>query len=58
LNGYSQVTFETNRYSIPVEKARRQLSLKAYPFKVEIRSGTELIATHPRCYERDFNPLH
>ena len=36
LNGYSQVTYDTNRYSVPVELAQKQLTLKAYPFVVEI----------------------
>ncbi len=61
LNPYSQVTFETNRYSVPVEAARRTLSLKAYPFRVEILDGEKVVAQHPRCYERDqdlFEPCH
>src|SRR5437660_5000888 len=35
LNPYSQVTYETNRYSVPVAKARREVTLKAYPFSIE-----------------------
>lgn len=61
LNGYSQVTFETNRYSVPAEQARRELTLKAYPFTVEIWAEGTLLARHPRCYERErdlFDPLH
>jgi hypothetical protein len=38
LNGYSQLTYETNRYWVPVEEARSELILKASPFHVEIRS--------------------
>src|SRR5216683_4784525 len=61
LTPYSQATFETNRYSVPVSRARREVTLKAYPFHVDIYDKTELIASHPRCYEREqdiFNPLH
>jgi hypothetical protein len=61
LNGYSQVTFETNRYSVPTDQARRHLTLRAYPFRVEILDGHTLLATHPRCHQRDqdvFDPLH
>ncbi|HZR44227.1 MAG TPA: IS21 family transposase, partial [Ktedonobacteraceae bacterium] len=61
LNGYSQVTYETNRYSVPVEEARRELILKAYPFHVEIHSKQGLLARHERCfgYKQDvFDPLH
>lgn len=61
LNPYGQITFETNRYSVPAEKAQKQLTLRAYPFRIEILKGTEIIATHGRCYERQqdiLNPLH
>src|SRR5947209_1400543 len=61
LNGYSQVTYETNRYSVPVEEARSELRLKAYPFHIEISSSEGVLATHPRCFgeKQDvFDPLH
>lgn len=61
LNPYGQVTFETNRYSVPVDKAQKQLTLRAYPFRIEILKGSEVIASHGRCYQRHqdiLNPLH
>ena len=61
LTPYSQVVYETNRYSVPAEKARRELVLKAYPFRVEIIWEHEVIASHARCYGREqdiFDPLH
>jgi len=61
LTPYSQATFETNRYSVPVNRARREVTLKAYPFQIEIWNGIELLARHPRCYGREqdiFDPLH
>ncbi len=61
LNPYSQAQFETNRYSVPVSRARRTVTLKAYPFHIEIWNETELLARHPRCYGREqdvFDPLH
>jgi transposase len=61
LNGYSQVVFETNRYSVPADKARKNLVLKAYPFRVDILDHKEGIASHPRCYghKQDIlDPLH
>ncbi|HEY6543083.1 MAG TPA: IS21 family transposase [Ktedonobacteraceae bacterium] len=61
LTPYSQVIYETNRYSVPVEQARRELVVKAYPFRIEILDTSEVIASHPRCYghEQDvFDPLH
>jgi transposase len=50
LNPYSQVEFESNRYSVPSENAYRNLVLKAYPFRVDIQYLNEVIASHPRCY--------
>lgn len=74
LTPYSQVIFETNRYSVPVDRARREVTVKAYPFHIDIldpnptpttdtnqpgRPGQ--LARHPRCYEREqdvLEPLH
>jgi hypothetical protein len=39
LSPYSQVTYETNRYSVPVEKARRTL-VRHPPIPFALRSGT------------------
>lgn len=61
LNRYGQVVFETNRYSVPVDKAQKQLTLRAYPFRIEILNGKEVIAQHQRCHDRQqdiLNPLH
>jgi transposase len=61
LNPYGQVVFDTNRYSVPAERARKDLVLKAYPFHIEILAGNERIAVHPRCYEQKqdiLDPLH
>lgn len=61
LNGYGQVTFETNRYSVPADKARKELTLRAYPFQIEILANNEIIATHARSYDRQqdiLEPLH
>ena len=61
LTPYSQVTYDTNRYSVPTNRARRNVTLKAYPFQIEIWDGIELLASHPRCYGREqdiFDPLH
>jgi hypothetical protein len=61
LNQYSQVTFETNRYSVPVDQAQKQLVLKVDPFEVTILYLDRVLARHSRCYEREqdiFDPLH
>lgn len=61
LNPYSQVEFETNRYSVPTDRAQRNLVLKAFPFRVDVLHLKEVIASHPRCHERNqeiVDPLH
>ena len=61
LNGYGQVEFDTNRYSVPADKARKNLVLKAYPFRVDILDHRETIASHARCYAHKqdiLDPLH
>ena len=61
LNPYSQVVLDTNRYSVPTDKAYRNLVIKAYPFQVDILHLDKVIASHPRCYGREqdiFDPLH
>ena len=61
LNGYSQVEYDTNRYSVPTDQAYRHLMLKAYPFHVNILHLDDVIASHPRCYDRKqdiLDPLH
>lgn len=73
LTPYSQVIFETNRYSVPVEQARREVLVKAYPFHIDILDPNPepnqpglpglpgLLARHPRCYQREqdvLEPLH
>ena len=52
-NRLSMVTFQTNRYSIPVEHADDSLLLRAFVDRVEITDGTRVIATHERCYGRE-----
>jgi transposase len=61
LTPYSQVIFETNRYSVPVDAGRRTLTLRAYAFRVEILREADVIARHARCYGHGqdiFDPLH
>lgn len=61
VNPYSQVVFETNRYSVPSEYVGKQLALRAYPFQVEVLSLAQIVAKHPRCFGREqdiLDPLH
>ncbi len=52
-NTFSTVRFETNRYSVPVEYAGKEVTLKASVFEVSIWYRGQRIASHPRLYERD-----
>lgn len=61
LTPYSQATFETNRYSVPVDESYRNLIVKAYPFRIDILHLDKVIARHARCYAREqdvYDPLH
>ena len=53
VNSYSLVTYETNRYSVPVEYVGKTVTLKALPETIEIWSGNDLIASHKRAYQRE-----
>jgi transposase len=60
-NAYSQVEFETNRYSVPVERRNDALILEAYPFHLRILSESGVVCEHPRCFGREqdvIDPLH
>jgi len=55
------VRYETNDYSVPVEYGHRQVLVKAFVWEVVICAASEVIARHPRSYDREemiFNPLH
>jgi transposase len=61
LNGFGQVEFETNRYSVPAKDAYRNLVIKACPFRIDVLYLNDVIASHPRCYGRKqdiLDPLH
>jgi hypothetical protein len=61
MTPYSQVIFETNRYSVPTDSTYPHLIIKAYPFRVEILHLDRVLAAHPRCYGREqdiLDPLH
>ena len=61
INGYSQVEYETNRYSVPTDEAYQNLTLKAYPFRIDILHFDRVVASHPRSYARKqdiLDPLH
>ena len=46
------VNFQTNRYSVPHNHAGKTLTFKATGQTVCIYNGPQLLATHPRSYEK------
>ena len=47
-----RITLDTNRYSVPAQYAGERLMLKTYPDRLCIYHDNQLIARHPRSYER------
>ena len=48
-------------YSVPTAFGHREVLIRGYVHEVVISCGAEVIARHPRSYEREdfvFNPLH
>ena len=57
----SLVRYRTNDYSVPVEWGHREVLVKGFVHEVVICAANEVIARHPRSYEREdmiFDPLH
>jgi len=52
VHSTGRVRFQTNDYSVPIQYAYQRLTLKADPFRVRLYAGEELVADHPRCYEK------
>ena len=47
-----RVTLDTNRYSVPPRYANTTLTLKTYPDRVCLYHQDQLVAEHPRSYDR------
>ena len=61
VSSLSLVRYKNNDYSVPVAYGYREVLIKAYVDEVVIGCGAEVIARHPRSYEREdlvFDPLH
>ena len=61
VSSLSLVRHKTNDYSAPVAFGHRDVLVKGYVAEVVISCGAEVIARHPRSYERDdfvFDPIH
>ena len=61
VSSQSLVRCKTNDYSVPVAFAHQDVWIRAYVHDVVIGCRGEVIARHPRCWDRDeliFNPIH
>jgi hypothetical protein len=61
VSSQSLVRYKTNDYSVPVAFAHQDVWIRAYVHDVVIGCRGEVIARHPRCWDRDeliFNPIH
>ena len=52
VHSTGRIRFQTNEYSVPIQYAYQRLTLSADPFRVRLFAGEELVADHPRCYQK------
>jgi transposase len=61
VSSQALVRYKTNDYSVPVAYGHRDVWIRGYVDAVVIGCGGEVIARHPRCYDREdmvFDPIH
>lgn len=61
VSSLSLVRYRSNDYSVPTAYGHREVLVRGYVHEVVIACGAEVIARHPRSYEREdfvFDPLH
>lgn len=61
MTAQSLVRYKTNDYSVPVAYGHQDVWIRGYVDKVVIGCRGQIIALHPRCWERDdvvFDPVH
>jgi len=61
VNSLALVRYRGNDYSVPTRHGHLQVLVRGYVHEVTIACASEVIARHPRSYEREvviFDPLH
>ena len=61
VSSLSLVRYRLNDYSVPTTYGHHDVLVRGYVHEVMISCGAEVIARHPRSYEREdfiFDPLH
>jgi transposase len=52
VDKFSSITYDTNRYSLPIKYIRQPVSLKINPYEIECWHKGELIYTHTRSLDK------
>jgi hypothetical protein len=61
VSSLSLVRYRGNDYSVPTQYGHQQVIVRGYVHEVVIACGSEVIARHPRSWEKEdyiFDPLH
>jgi len=61
VSSLALVRYRGNDYSVPTRHGHLQVLVRGYVHEVTIACGSEVIARHPRSYEREavvYDPLH
>jgi transposase len=61
VTSLSLVRYRSNDYSVPVAYGHRTVLVRGYVHEVVIGCGSDIIARHPRSYEKEdtvYDPLH
>jgi hypothetical protein len=61
VSSQALVRYKTNDYSVPVSYGHCDVWIRGYVDQVVIGCGGDVIARHPRCYDREdmvFDPVH
>ncbi len=61
VSSLSPARYRSNDYSVPTRYGHREVPVKGYVHEVAIACGSQVIARHPRSYQREavvFDPLH
>jgi hypothetical protein len=61
VDKYQTVAYDANRYSVPRPWAFRSVTVKAYVDRIVVVAAGQVVAEHPRSYERSqqvLDPLH
>jgi transposase len=61
VNSLALVRYRGNDYSVPTRHGHLKVLVRGYVHEVTIACGSEIVAKHPRSYEREtvvYDPLH